>query len=221
MMPNLNVISLEVGMMRTKCYLIIDSDSRGAVVIDPGDEAEYIKTILNDHHATLTEIIATHGHFDHVLGVFELQSVYNCPFYMNSKDEFLLKKLPYSVKKYLSLHDEVFIPEITKPLQVDTSIKFFEFAVEIIETPGHTPGSISLYVKDEGILFTGDTLFAQGGVGRTDFSYSNASKLRDSIKKLFLFPLDTVIYPGHGEKSTLEVELEYHKKFFSYPDEKG
>lgn len=205
----LKIITLVVGQMQENCYLVYDSKSLNTVIIDPGDDADYIERIIADNKLIPKLIIATHGHFDHIMAVMELRLAYNIPFKIHKNDEFLVKNMQSSAKHFLGITTDP-PPIIDGFLNPKSGIKIDSIQLETIETPGHTPGSCCFYLKKENILFTGDLLFADGGVGRTDFSYSDAEKLKKSIKKVFSLPLITQILPGHGRSSTLAVEISYY-----------
>ncbi len=180
----MTVETLVVGQMATNCYIVIDKNK--SIIIDPGDDAEYIISHLTTKP---TMIVATHGHFDHIMAAYALQLAYNIPFYIHDDDIFLLSRMQSSAKHFLG------IQEIDPP-PVPSKIGNLPF----IHTPGHTPGSICLQFND--ILVVGDTMFANG-VGRTDFSYSDRQKLTVSLKKIMSFPKDTRILPGHGKEFSL------------------
>ena len=210
-MEDFVIKTLVVGQLQTNCYLIIDKKVKKALIIDPGDDADYIIRILADEKVTPLKIIATHGHFDHILGVTELKLNFNIPFLINQKDLFLVKDMVKRTKYYLPDVTPI-PPNIDKFLVNDEVIDFGNNQIRIIETPGHTPGSICLYSAKQNILFSGDTIFAGGGVGRTDFSYSSSIDLQKSLKKIFKLPGITTIYPGHGETSTIKQEYEFFRK---------
>lgn len=167
--------TLVVGAMATNCYIA------GDMIIDPGDDAEYIMSHLTKKPKM---IIATHGHFDHILSAYALQLAYNIPFYIHEDDIFLLSHMESSAKHFLGLKH-------VDPPPKPSKIKGLSF----IHTPGHTPGSICII--DDGALFTGDTLFADGAVGRTDFSYSDPVALQESITRIRGFS-GHKIYAGHN-----------------------
>lgn len=206
---NIEVLTLIVGALQTNCYLVIDKKSLSTLIIDPGDDADYISRIIKDRGYQPVQIIATHGHFDHILGIAELKLAYNIPFCLHKKDQFLIKNMAQSAKHFLSV-DAGPSPEIDIYLTGKKNITIGKSNLEIIETPGHTTGSVCLYLRKEKLLFTGDLLFADGGVGRTDFSYSSYDNLRKSLQKIFRLPDDVVIYPGHGPSSTLKNEINFH-----------
>ena len=171
--------------MATNCYIA------GDMIIDPGDDPEHISDILTKLDVMPKMIVATHGHFDHIMGAYALQLMYDIPFYIHSDDIFLLSRMQSSAKHFLKLKD-------VDPPPVPTKIpEHFPF----IHTPGHTPGSICL--QFDSALVVGDTLFADGTIGRTDHSYSSPLQLAASIKKIRSYPAGTRILSGHGQESTL------------------
>ena len=195
---NLEVLILPVGQMHANCYLIVDKKTSNCLILDPGDDAEYIESIISDRTLKPLKIICTHGHFDHIGAVLTLKLAYQIPFLISKKDEFLLKKARNSASHFVGI-DTGPAPKVDKYTEEKASILFGKNRFQILETPGHTPGSICLYSKEENILFAGDLIFAEGGVGRTDFSYSKASQLQISLQKIFKLPKNTLIFPGHGE----------------------
>lgn len=197
-MSDLEIITLPVGQMKANCYLVINKKTWEALIIDPGDDAEYIENKLRDKNCTPVVIICTHGHFDHTGAVLELELTYNIPFLINKKDEFLLEKNQESAKHFTGI-DIGPKPKITEIATEGKNIKIGNTNFIIIETPGHTPGSICLYHTKDNILFAGDLLFADGRVGRTDFSYSDKNALLQSIAKIKKLPPETLVYPGHGD----------------------
>ncbi|HUS60130.1 MAG TPA: MBL fold metallo-hydrolase [Nevskiaceae bacterium] len=190
---------LIVGQLQTNCYLAWDEERSEAVIIDPGDDADFIIRKIQDLKIQPIFIVATHGHFDHVLAVTELKLAYLIPFLMHKADLFLLKKSGATAQYFTEIRTDPILPP-DKFVKEGDLIKFGKEKLKVIETPGHTPGSIALFTP--GILFSGDTVFAQG-VGRTDFSYASSKKLKNSLKKLFQLPEKTVVYPGHGPTTTI------------------
>lgn len=190
---------LVVGQLSTNCYLVWEEKSKKVIIIDPGDDGDFIIRRTQDLKLNPKLIVATHGHFDHVLGVTELKLALNIPFVINQKDLFLLRQAQQSAKHFLKLTvDPVIEPD--RFVKDGDEIIFGKEKLRVIETPGHTPGGISLLGK--GVLFSGDTLFADG-FGRTDFSYGSKEELKKSLKKLFNLPGKTTVYPGHGEETTI------------------
>ncbi len=199
---DVTVITLPVGQLKTNCYLLVNKQTRETLIIDPGDDAEFIIGILKDNNCDVKKIIATHGHFDHVLAITDLQLVLGLNFIVTKEDEFLIKTTQNSSQHFLGIKTGP-SPIINKYLS-DKEIKFGKTVIKIIPTPGHTPGSVCLYLEEEKIIFVGDLIFAHGVVGRTDLSYSDKNKLIDSVLKIRNLPEETTVYPGHGESFILE-----------------
>ncbi|QQS38488.1 MBL fold metallo-hydrolase [Candidatus Woesebacteria bacterium] len=205
----MKVIRLEVGQMKANCYLVIDEKHDSLLVIDPGDDAEYITRIISDLSAKPEAILITHGHFDHLLAATDLKLIYNIPIYMDKEDEFLLNNMEKSVKHYLNL-DSPPRPQVDHYLE-NTHLTIGNFNIKIVKTPGHTPGSVSLYIEDAKCIFVGDVIFNNGYVGRYDFKYSNKEKLFESIDTILTLPKETVVYPGHDTST----DIASLKKLFS------
>ncbi len=191
-----------VGPMAVNCYVVADPATKKACVIDPGFDGAKIKDFLRKNGYSLEFIINTHGHGDHIA----LNGYFDSPIYIHRLDnDFLI-----DATKNLSamFFFKVRSPAASKLLEDGDIIELGNLKLKIIHTPGHTPGSIS--VKLDGVILTGDTLF-HGGVGRTDFEYGDEDAILRSIReKLLIFSDDTVIYPGHGEISTIGYERRHN-----------
>lgn len=206
----IDVVILQVGQLQTNCYLAVDQSTRKTLIIDPGDDADYIQRILKDRNCIPEKIISTHGHFDHCLAAEELKILLGVPYLIHQSDRFLLHNITSSVKHFLHFNSETEV-HADSYLKGEQVFKLGPNKIEIIETPGHTPGSISLHFRSEKKLFSGDLLFFNGGIGRTDFSYSNHDKLQKSVKKIFTLDDNTIIYPGHGPAMVLGKERRFHE----------
>lgn len=196
--------TLVLGELQTNCYLLWEENSKQCLIIDPADDGVFISEEIQAKGLKPMGILATHGHFDHTLGVLDLKLIYKIPFYCSSKDMFLLERQQKTATHFLK--KKIVVPNITKidiDLDVIEKINLGNEEIEIIKTPGHTPGSVCL--KSTHFLFSGDTLFA-GSRGRTDFSYGSTKKIFESLKKLMKLPKDTVVLSGHGEETTIEKE---------------
>ena len=202
----IKIEKLVVGSLGTNCYLLADNLSEEAIIIDPGDDAEYIIQKILDLGLKPKAILATHGHFDHILASAEIQEAFNIPFYISKKDLFLVKSLTNRASRWLERKIVEYPP---KALILNNEIKKQlknKYDFQVIETPGHTPGSLSFYLKSINSLFSGDTIFSNGAYGRYDFSYSNKSDLAKSIKRILKLPDKTGILPGHGKKTNIKNE---------------
>lgn len=163
MKDQIHIEPVVVGQMATNCYVVMDQVTRESIVIDPGDDAEHISDVLTRLGAEPTMIIATHGHFDHIMGAYALQLMYNIPYVMHEADVFLLQTMQSSAMHFLRLPHIDPPPQITKYIQDKDVLPIGNQKLSVIHTPGHTPGSVCLTLGD--VLFVGDTLFADGAVG--------------------------------------------------------
>ena len=175
-----------LGQLQANCYFLIEEND--LILIDPGDDASFILEEIQRQRLNLNAILATHGHFDHIGVVGEIQQSFDVPFYISKKDLFLVERLNETAKYFLGYNPYFLSPKNIKNLKIVNSLKIKNFKFKIIFSPGHTPGSVCFYLEKEKIIFTGDTLF-KDGVGRTDFSYSSFEDLKDSLKKIFYLSL--------------------------------
>ena len=181
--------------MAENCYLVYDKKTKEAIIIDPGDDGDYLIRKITDLKLKPVLIVATHGHFDHILAVLELKLAFKITFLMHQADLFLLKQAQQSAKHFLGIEVDP-VPPPDRFLKDGDEIEFGTQKLKVLETPGHTPGSICLLGED--VVFTGDTVFSNG-VGRTDFSYSSKEDLKKSLEKILKLPDNILVYPGHGK----------------------
>ncbi len=204
-MSNLQIQTLILGELQTNCYLVFDDKNRQAIVIDPADSGETINQTILDLQLKPQAVVLTHGHFDHVLGLLEVKLAWNIPIFAHSGDLFLLKDTPSSAQYWLKKRVDP-TPPPDQFLDNLSKLTLDKIQLKILHTPGHTPGSICLY-NDE-IILSGDTLF-KNAIGRTDFSYSDPEEIQKSLVKIFQLPKNLTVYPGHGDSTTLEAEINY------------
>lgn len=194
----MRIDALTVGQMQVNCYVLSSKTTKNAILLDPGDEYLRIKAYLDKHKLKAKFIMHTHGHIDHI----QADNEFNLPVYVHSADIELLKNPERNLSNFLSLPFKV--KSDIKQLEDSQIINLDDLSLEVMHTPGHTPGGICL--KSAQVVFTGDTLFA-GSVGRTDFPGASYEQLMKSIQdKLLVLPDETVIYPGHGPSSTIGQE---------------
>ena len=199
----MKILKYSLGQLQANCYLLIKDNN--CLIIDPGDEAQFILEQLLRNKLNLIGIMATHGHFDHVMAIGEIQLSINAPIYFNFKDQFLIDRTRETAEHFLGCKPVV-MPIINRNnLDNKNSLIIGDFKMKIIHTPGHTPGGISIYFPDDHLVFTGDTLF-KDGIGRYDFSYCSKSDLKRSLATLLNLPRETRVYPGHGEETTINDE---------------
>ena len=185
---------LVVGQLKTNCYLVWEEKNHQALIIDPGDDADFIIRKIQDFQLAPQAIIATHGHFDHVLAIPELKLAFQIPFFIHEADLFLLSRASQTARYFTGVKAD---PALASDhfLEDGQIIKLGPEKLKVMTTPGHTPGSVCLYTP--GTLFTGDLIFADG-VGRTDFHYASSKQLQQSLAKIQSLPGNTRLFPGHG-----------------------
>jgi len=196
-----------VGDLSCNCYLVGDPETRQAVVIDPGDDGGRIQQAIADHGLTIVAVVATHAHFDHVLAAEAIRAATGAPFYLHLADMDLLQWLPASMQMFLGVTDGPPPPDVDTELADEDTLEVGGSSLQVIHTPGHSPGSICLLSSDpQGtMLFSGDTLFAMS-VGRSDLPGGDQDALLASIRRR-LFPLgDMPVFPGHGPETALDRE---------------
>lgn len=198
--------TVAVGPLMVNCYILGCEKTREGLVFDPGGDPEKILAIVAEHDLKILNIVNTHGHFDHVGGNLALMEALGAGLLIHELDMPMLGRADDTALKY-GLR-AVNSPPPTGFLRDGESIACGSCRFEVLHTPGHTLGGCSLH--GEGVVFTGDTLFAES-VGRTDFPGGSAEALGRSIReKLFTLPDETIVYPGHGPATTIGHEKLYN-----------
>lgn len=196
---------MEVGPFVSNCYLAACSQTREAVIIDPGAEGKYIIKRVQELELKVKYIINTHAHIDHVGANGEVKESFNVPLLVHAADVPLFRSPQASVTLFRS-QGKIATPDLA--LREGDILEVGTLKIKVLETPGHTPGSISLDIN--GVLFTGDTLFA-GSIGRTDFPGGSYRQIIKSIKdKILTYPDETQVFPGHGPPTTVGDERLYN-----------
>lgn len=189
---------------------IVYNEKKEAVLIDPSFKASKIVKWLKEESINLLAILLTHGHFDHIEGIEEVKKSFSCPIYIEKNDEVLLDN-PYKNGSVL-FGKYVQVVEKTENLWDEETLHFSDIEVQVIHTHFHTPGSVCFYFPKIQSLFTGDTLFYRS-IGRTDLPLGNAKDVANSLlklKKLYETNGDMKVYPGHGNSTSLEKEMEFN-----------
>jgi hydroxyacylglutathione hydrolase len=196
---------LEVGMLGTNCYIVMDDESREGYVIDPGAEARTITQAAADMRLKCKAVLCTHGHMDHVGAVGKVAEAVHAPAMISETDSPILAGAGHGIVGRLSAM------RVSKPeegaivlLEPEQVLDFGNVRARVVPTPGHTPGSMSFIIGDD--IFCGDLVF-QGSIGRTDLRGGSLSQLLDSVRRyVWTLPADARIFPGHGPETTVRVE---------------
>jgi hydroxyacylglutathione hydrolase len=197
-----------VGPFAENPYLLVCSETRQALLIDPGDEADLLWQAIVDAQATLSAIVLTHAHLDHVGAVEAIRARAQVPVYLHPDDDELLAHVPQQAALF-GLHAAP-VPPAERRLAHGEPLQCGNITLHVIHTPGHSPGSVCLYDESSGTLIAGDTLFRRS-VGRTDLPGGNASTLLRSIRdQLWPLPDDVQVYPGHGPATSIGDERRYN-----------
>lgn len=199
---------LSVGPLSANCFVVGCEDTHEGIVVDPGAEAEKILAVVKRHGLTIRMVINTHGHFDHVGGNDGVLSVTGATLHIHENDERYLSRAAESAAMYglsgtNSSHPDGYLED-------GMELSFGTCTLRVLHTPGHTPGGCCLYFAEQGIVITGDTLFADS-VGRTDLPGGSHDVLIGAIReKLLTLPDATAVYPGHGPATTIGREKRYN-----------
>lgn len=205
-MQELIVITNQLGDFMTNCYTVYNAVTRDAVLIDPASNARFLNNILVNEQLNCVAILLTHGHYDHIGALPELMELvgHKVPIYASAEEEDVLNDPRKNLSTMLSGQMVTVKPDIL--LQDDQEIELLDTELRCFLVPGHTKGGMCYYFAENGILFSGDTLFARS-IGRSDFPTGDGIKLVKSIKeKLMTLPDATIVYPGHNERTTIEKE---------------
>lgn len=197
-----------LGQLQANCYFVINKEN-DCLVIDPGDDGGFILEEIQKSKLEPQAILVTHGHFDHLMASGEIQQSFpNVSFYINYNDFFLLKRLKKTAEYFLGYKPVILPIKKIKNLKQIELLEINNFKLQVIDTPGHTPGSVCFYFQKEKILFSGDTLF-KNAIGRYDFSYGKKNQLIKSLKKIISLPEGANVYPGHGEETTIKLAKDF------------
>ena len=204
-MGQVKVGCLKVGFNRTNCYIFFDEDTKEAVIVDPGENADFIQEQVSEIGVTPLAILLTHAHYDHIGAVTAIKEAYNIPIYVHEED------VPMLSDRMKNLGNVVVnLSEDDVILKGGEELDIAGIKIKVFHTPGHTRGCVCYYLEEEGILFSGDTMFRYSW-GRTDFPGGSEREIMDSIRsKLLPLPEETVVFPGHEGATRISDERRVH-----------
>lgn len=203
-MSDMRVKTCVLGAVSTNCYLVYNEGTKKAVIVDPADNAQFILNKCNELGITPEAILLTHGHFDHIMAAEDVRRSFHIKIYASETEDAMLSDSGLNLSggwagKQTSFHADVLLKD-------GDELELIGFRWKVIETPGHTTGSVCYYVTEEEVVFSGDTLFCES-YGRTDLPTGSSSQMVSSLlDKVFALPDDTMAYPGHGDTTTIGYE---------------
>jgi glyoxylase-like metal-dependent hydrolase (beta-lactamase superfamily II) len=199
-----------VNPLEENCYILHDEETLQAVIIDCGafhkDEQKEIAEYIETKHLQLVESLLTHGHFDHVWGEQFVYDTYHIRPRMHVEDVDIYLHIKEYLASFMRVPGSATVPPVGDYLNEGDTITFGKQTLTVIHTPGHTPGGLCFYHAQEGILFSGDSLFRRS-IGRTDFPGGSYASLNNALKcKILTLPEETMVYPGHGPETNIKHE---------------
>ena len=208
-MALMTIRTLVVGPVACNCAIVACTETRQAAIIDPGGNTEAILAMVKDMGVTVTQLLHTHDHFDHILATGDVAAATGAPILVHRDDQSLYENLPGQGQRFGFRAARP--PDPTRWLVGGETIAVGKLSVMVLHTPGHTPGSVGFYLGGhDSVLFAGDTLFAES-VGRTDSPGGSFADLAASIRtKLYVLPGETRVIPGHGPETTIAHEREHN-----------
>lgn len=197
-----------VGPFQENCYIIGDEATGDGALIDPGDEAARVALAVEQTNLEIGQIILTHSHIDHIGAVVQLADEYACPVLIHPEAEPMLKQAPTQAMMMGLKFGKV--PNVDRHIEDEEVLKVGGISLKSLYTPGHAPGHLAFYIESEGVVISGDALFA-GSVGRVDLPGGSMEILMKSIQEQLLpLPDETIVHPGHGPETTIGSEKAYN-----------
>jgi glyoxylase-like metal-dependent hydrolase (beta-lactamase superfamily II) len=201
-MSGITVTPVLVGPLEENAYLVIDTETRDAIYVDPGAEGERLVELLRASGATLRGIWLTHAHFDHIGGVAALRRAYDVPISLHPADRPLYDAASLFTQQFGVEFDEPPPPDLE--LEHGQTLTVGRTSFEVVHVPGHAPGQVALI--GAGVAFPGDLIFA-GSIGRTDLPFGDPAKMAESLERAATWDPSLVLHPGHGRSTTVRQEL--------------
>ena len=209
----ISIKTFAFNLLQENTYVVSD-DTLECIIIDCGayydDERRAITDYISSQGLKPVRLLATHGHWDHNLGIDTIYQTYGLRVEAAKEDDFIISDIPHNFQSIIGAPLRREYPAVGRFFTPDEVIRFGHHSLQVLKTPGHSPGSVVFYCAEEHTAFTGDTLFRMS-VGRTDFDGGSYTQLMSSLANVLAkLPADTVILPGHGPQSTIDYELRYN-----------
>ncbi|MCI5711063.1 MAG: MBL fold metallo-hydrolase [Prevotella sp.] len=205
----LNIQKFVCNMIQENCYVVSD-ETKECIIVDCGayyeEERRAIVDYIRHNQLTPKHLVATHGHIDHNFGNNTIYEAFGLKPEVEADDEQLINMLPQQAQAIAGVELDYKMPPVGKYLRETDTISFGSHTFTLLHTPGHTPGGVFYYCKEEKVAFSGDTLF-RGSIGRTDLPGGNSFLIIQSLRMIAQLPDDTTILPGHGQQTTIGYEL--------------
>lgn len=207
MSEKLQLEKINLGMIQTNCYLLINKDTKETIIVDPADEAAKLIRYITELQVKPVAIILTHGHYDHIGAAKEIAKHYDVSIYAGAEEEAMLLDGSLNLSGHMGNAITVRGAKLLKDKEM---LREAGFDLLVLHTPGHTKGGVCYYIEAEKVLISGDTLFHEN-IGRADLPTGSLSMLVSSVKRLIAeLPEDTAVYPGHEQATTIGHEKQYN-----------
>jgi hydroxyacylglutathione hydrolase len=211
----IQIVKFALGLLQTNCFIIGDTETYDAIVIDPADRAPVIQQAARNEGWTIREILATHGHFDHIMASARLKELTGAPFRLHQRDLPLVRTMTQQVRRWF----DIAVPPAARPdgfVDEGDVITAGGIKLDVLYTPGHSPGHVSYVLRSENVVFCGDCLFFSG-IGRTDLPDSDFDTLMQSIiHKLLPLGDGFAVAPGHMRNTTIGYERQNNPFLLDY-----
>jgi len=212
----IEIRTLQCNPVQENCFIVYD-DTKETVVIDCGayfnEERTAVVEYLNKNNLTLKHVLCTHAHFDHIFGLDTLYATFGVKPRLHADDVFIYNKIDEQTRDFFGCGFNRTMPPLGESLKDREIIGFGTHQIKVLHTPGHSPGSVLLYLEDEKVVFAGDTIFRMS-VGRTDLEGGSWQQLMDSLQNVVAkLPADVKVYTGHGPSTTIGDEQEMNPYF--------